>query len=246
MSIKTLKDLEELRKIGKIVANVRYKIINNIKPGITTKELDAIGEKELNKYGARSAPKVDYNFPGSICISINDEIAHGIPSNRKIQKGDIVNVDVSAELNGYYADTGASIVVNSQSQIRNKLCECSRKALIKGIEKAKAGNKINQIGRAISNVAKEYGFNVIKNLSGHGVGRKLHEEPHCILNYYDIWDKRVLQEGSVLAVETFISTGANYVLEDKNGWTLRTPDRSIGAQFEHTIVVTKGKAIILT
>lgn len=246
MSIETPKDLEELKKIGRIVANVREKIISSVKPGVTTKELDRIAEKELYKYGARSAPKIDYSFPAYTCISVNDEIAHGIPSDRRIKKGDIVNVDVSAEKNGYYADTGASIVVNSQSQKKNDLCDCARKALLEGIERAKAGCKINQIGKAISKVASENGFYVIKNLSGHGIGRKLHEEPDQILNYHDIWDERVLSEGLVLAVEAFISTGAEYVIEDKNGWTLKTPNRSIGAQFEHTIVVTNGEPIVLT
>lgn len=246
MSINSKRDLEGLKKIGKIVALAREEMLKKIKPGITTLELDLIGKKILDLHKATSAPKKDYDFPGYTCISINNEIAHGIPGNRVIKEGDIVNVDISAELNGYYADTGASIVVDSNSEIKNNLCKCAEKALYKAINKAIEGARLNEIGKEIESEVNKAGFKVVKNLSGHGIGRKLHEEPNFILNYYDKKYNQRLNSGLVLAIETFVTNGAEYVKENKNKWTFETIDNSIGAQFEHTIIVTKDKAIILT
>lgn len=246
MSIETEMDLICLKRIGKIVSLAREEMVKAVKPGITTLELDKIGERVLLEYGAKSAPKQDYQFPGATCISLNNEAAHGIPSNRILIEGDSVNIDVSAVLDGYYADTGATIVVGNDIQQRALLCECAKTALQKAIEIVRSGIKINQIGKVIYNEARSNGFNVIKNLTGHGIGRKLHEEPENILNYYDYRDNRILKSGHVLAIETFISTGADYVIEDRNGWTLITPDKSAVAQFEHTIVVTENEPIVLT
>jgi methionyl aminopeptidase len=246
MSIGSEEDLKALKKIGKIVSIAREEMIKAVKPGISTKELDEIGRRVLSGYGARSAPQYEYNFPGFTCISVNDEVAHGIPGDRILKRGDIVNVDVSAELDGYFADTGMSVVVSDADELKQTLCACSKNALFKAIQKAKAGTRINQIGRAIYNESRRNGFTVIKNLTGHGIGRRLHEEPHHILNYFELWDNQILNSGLVLAVETFVSTGAEYVLEDGNGWTLKTPDGSIVAQFEHTIVVTDKDPVILT
>lgn len=245
MSIDSEKDLKALEKIGKVVSMARDEMIKHLRPGISTKELDKVGEKVLASYGARSAPMYEYHFPGYTCISVNDEVAHGIPGTRIIKNGDIVNVDVSAELDGYFADTGASVVIGTD-KLKDALCECSKNALLKSIGKAKAGAKINQIGRTIHNEAKQNGFTVIRNLTGHGIGRRLHEEPSHILNYFEAWDNQILSSGLVLAIETFISSGAEYVIEDRNGWTLKTSDGSIVAQFEHTVVVMDNKPIILT
>lgn len=221
-------------------------MLKNIKPGITTLELDFIGKEVLDLYKAHSAPKKDYHFPAYTCISVNNEIAHGIPSDRVIKQGDLVNVDISAELDGYYADTGASILVNSNSELKQNLCNCAEKALYKAINKVKEGLRLNEIGKEIEKEVNKAGFKVVRNLAGHGIGKKLHEEPNYILNYYDKKYKQRLNSGLVLAIETFVTTGAEYVKENKNKWTLETIDNSIGAQFEHTIVVTKDKAIILT
>ena len=247
MSIENEKDLEGLRKIGKIVAEAREAILKAVRPGITTAELDEIGGSILNKYGAKSAPQVEYNFPGYTCISVNHVVAHGIPDRTVLQEGDYVNVDVSAVLDGYYCDTGASVVVGREAvNTKDDLCRCAEESLYLALEKVKAGGKLNQIGRAVQNEAKKRGFTVIKNLTGHGIGRKLHEEPDHICNYYDKSDTRLLKEGWVLAVETFISTGAEYIDEGSDGWAYITPDKSLVAQYEHTVVVTKDKPIILT
>ena len=246
MSIDSEKDLQALIKIGKIVAIAREEMLKSMKPGMTTKELDRIGQRVLAGYGARSAPRYQYKFPGYTCISVNDEAAHGIPGHRVLRPGDSINIDVSAELNGYFADTGATVILNDQDELKNKLCVCSKNALYKGIDNARTGAKLNQIGKAIYNEAKNSGFTVIRNLTGHGIGRKLHEEPTHILNYFDERDNQILTTGLVLAIETFISTGAEFVIQDKSGWTLKTPDRSLVAQFEHTVVVTDNEPIILT
>ena len=171
MSIDSEKDLKKLAAIGKIVAVVRDEMVKQVKPGITTKELDEIGKRVLRNYGAHSAPMCEYNFPGYTCISVNDEAAHGIPGAKILKRGDSVNIDVSAELNGYFADTGATVVVDNADQLKNNLCECSKSALLKAIAKVKAGTPINRIGKAIYDEAASNGFKVIKNLAGHGIGR---------------------------------------------------------------------------
>ena len=246
MIITSENDLNALKKIGRIVALAREEMVKSIKPGITTGELDLIGEKILSQYGAKSAPRYEYNFPGTTCISINDIAAHGIPGNAIIKKGDLVNVDISAELDGYFGDTGVTIPVEPASSLAKRLCECSKSAFYKALEKSKSGIKLNQIGRAIQNEARRNGFNVIKDLTGHGIGRKLHEEPEYVFNFFNKSEDYLLKEGLVLAIEPFISAGAEYTVEDNDGWTLRTEDRSLVAQFEHTIVITQGKPIILT
>lgn len=250
MTVENEQDWEGLRRIGRIVAMARDEMLRCIVPGMTTAELDAIGEAVLKRHGATPAPSKEYGFPGATCISINDVAAHGIPGSRTIRHGDMVNVDVSAELDGYYADTGATTVVGTSSaehtELKRRLVESSRKALTAGIAEAKSGAKLNRIGKAIEREARSNGFTVIRNLAGHGVGRKLHEEPADITNFENKRDNRLLKNGVVLAIETFVSSGAEYVVEEEDGWTIRTPDRSLVAQFEHTIVVTKEGPVILT
>jgi methionyl aminopeptidase len=249
MTVENEKDWAGLRRIGQIVARARDEMLRSIVPGMTTAELDGIGEAALKRHGATPAPRKEYDFPGATCISINDVAAHGIPGRRTIRAGDIVNVDVSAELDGYYADTGATIVVEGAPQemeLKQRLVESSRKALDAGMAEARSGAKLNRIGKAIEREARSRGFTVIRNLAGHGVGRKLHEEPGDIMNFENKRDGRLLKNGAVLAIETFLSTGAEYVVEEEDGWTIRTPDRSLVAQFEHTVVVTKDGPVIMT
>lgn len=246
MTANTEKDITALKKVGEVVAEAREEMLAAIKPGITTLELDTIAAKVFEKHGAKSAPKCQYKFPGYTCISLNDVAAHGIPSKHVIKEGDLVNVDVSAELNGYFGDTGATIVVAPASELKTKLCACSHDALYAAIATAKDGAKINLIGQAIENEALSRGFNVIKNLTGHGIGHKLHEEPFNVLSFYRPNDKSKLHEGLVIAIEGFISSKAEFVKEDVDGWTLRTPDKSFVAQYEHTVIITKDKPLILT
>ncbi|WP_416828039.1 type I methionyl aminopeptidase [Ectobacillus polymachus] len=245
MIIKDEKDLEGLRKIGRIVALAREEMKKQAKPGMTTKELDLIGKEVLDEHGAISAPINEYDFPGVTCISVNEEVAHGMPGSRVLQEGDIVNVDVSAALNGYYADTGISFVLGHDEE-KEKLCKAAEEAFWAGIKKARAGARQNQIGRAIMNSVRKKGLTIIENLTGHGIGESLHEAPENVLNYFDPLDNKLLKDGLVLAVEPFVANGATYIVESGDGWTFVTPDRSPVAQCEHTIVVTRGEPIVLT
>lgn len=246
MTIVTEEELSGLKKVGEAVARTLAGMIDYLQPGITTAELDRLGEELLKKYGARSAPKLVYNFPGATCISVNNQVAHGIPGLHKIKRGDLINIDVSAELNGYFADTGASVPVGRPSLLLNELCACARRALHRAIETAGVGVPINAIGRVIEQEAYRAGFTVIKNLCGHGLGRTLHEEPVNILNFYYASDQRQLQEGQVIAIEPFISTGPELVDEAGDGWTLTVPRGSLVAQFEHTVVIAKNKPVVIT
>lgn len=246
MSIQSQKDLEKLRKIGQIVARCLQLMQSRLEPGITTGELDIIGGAFLESHGARSAPKLSYNFPGNTCISVNEEAAHGIPGARIIKAGDLVNIDVSAELDGYFADTGGSAVVPPQSKLHMRICDVARKALQSAMGEARAGAQINRIGLAIETEAKKNGFTVIENIGSHGVGRALHEEPGFIAGYYDKKDRRILRENQVITIEPFISSGAKQVFENGDGWTLVTKPGIFTAQYEHTIVITKGAPLIMT
>ena len=239
-------EITGLKKIGSIVGAVLSQMVQAVRPGITTKELDLFGQSLFQSYGVRSAPILSYHFPGSTCISVNEEAAHGIPGPRVIHAGDMVNVDVSAELNGFFADSGATVPVPPVSAEDQRLCDCTRAALKKALEAARAGNPLNAIGKAVEGEASRCGFNIVSALNGHGVGRSLHEEPHFIPNYYNPRDRRVLAEGMVIAIEPFLTSGNGQVLNADDGWTIRTADGQRIAQYEHSLIVTRGKPIILT
>ncbi|KOP71137.1 methionine aminopeptidase [Bacillus sp. FJAT-21945] len=245
MIVKTEEDLNGLKEIGKIVALIRDELIAMTKPGITTKELDDYAGELFEKHGALSGPKGEYDFPGFTCISVNEEVAHGIPGKRVIQEGDLVNIDVSGSKNGYFADTGLSIVVGDDQKLE-KLCETAQLAFEEGLKKIKAGAKLSMIGKVVNRTANQHGYTVIKNLTGHGIGHSLHEKPDHILNYFEPWDSQLLKDGMVLAFEPFVSTRAEEVIELDDGWTFVTRDKSYVAQCEHTLIVTKGEPIILT
>jgi methionyl aminopeptidase len=245
MIAKTEEDFNGLKEIGKIVASIRDELVQKAIPGVTTKELDDIAGELFEKAGAISAPKGVYDFPGFTCISVNEEVAHGIPGPRVIHEGDLVNIDVSGSKNGYFADTGISIVVGQGDEILIKICEVAKKAFEEGIKKAKPGSKINGIGKVVYQTARQQGLTVIKNLTGHGIGRSIHEKPDFIYNYYESSDKGLLMEGMVIAVEPFISTRDEEVVEQGDGWTYIT-ENSFVAQYEHTMILTKNGPIILT
>jgi methionyl aminopeptidase len=246
MTADSQKDIESLKIIGRICAQVLCKMMAAARAGMTTRELDEFGRALLEAEGARSAPQVTYNFPGATCISISPVIAHGIPGEHVLRQGELIHIDVSAELDGYYADTGASMIISKRDRNLERLLEATRSTLNKALSVAKAGNPLNGIGRTVQNEAQRRGFNVIYDLTGHGIGRGLHENPKEILNFYNPGDRRVLHEGLVLAIEPFLTTGIGRVVTERDGWTIRTMDKSIAAQFEHTIVVTKGQPIVLT
>jgi methionyl aminopeptidase len=246
MSIDGKQDVEGLKRIGAVVAAARDAMGAQVAPGVTTAELDAIGKEILDRHGARSAPQLAYGFPGVTCISVNDHIAHGIPSRaRVLREGDLINIDVSAELDGYWADTGASFPVGAVSAQASALLRATRLALEDGMLEAQAGKPLRNIGRAVERRAKRCGFRVVRNLCGHGVGRHIHEDPQ-VPNTFNPKDRHVLQEGLVITIEPFLTTGATIAVEGDDGWTLRTPDGSRGAQFEHTMIITRGRPIVVT
>lgn len=246
MSIEGPQDVEALKKIGSVVAEARDAMGRAIVVGMTTAELDEVGREVLIKHGARSAPQLAYKFPGWTCISVNDALAHGVPSKDVVlREGDLVNVDVSAELNGYWADTGATFAVGAVPARTEALLEATRAALRDALAQARAGKPLREIGRVVEARAKRHGFKVIRNICGHGVGRFIHEAP-SVSNTYERDEQTILTEGLVIAIEPFLTMNARYVVEDADGWTLRTPDQTLGAQFEHSIIVTRGEPIILT
>jgi methionyl aminopeptidase len=242
----TEKDIRHLKAVGRIVALTLKKMMKHAKPGITTAELDTIGAEFLEKEGARSAPRTMYNFPAATCISISPVIAHGIPGDHVLREGQLINIDVSAELGGYFADTGASMVVARRIPEIERMLAAAKSALNKAVRAAKAGEPLNNIGKTIQSEAKRKGFNVIYDLTGHGIGKSLHEDPSAIYNFDKPDDRRLLKEGWVLAIEPFLTAGRGRVVEEKDRWSLRTVDRAAAVQFEHTIIVTKNEPVILT
>ncbi|MNI33037.1 Methionine aminopeptidase 2 [compost metagenome] len=246
MTIDSQKDIDALRAVGRVVALTIAEMKKKTKAGMTTGELDDIGRQILARYGANSAPKKDVNFPGYTCISINDEVAHGIPGSRVIQAGDLVNIDVSAELDGYYADAGQSFQLPPYNTKIVDLCQYTHDTMMKVINSLKAGTKLNQVGKIIEFEARKGGYQVVKNLCSHGVGKALHEKPFEILPYYNPHLTTVLKLGQVITIEPFLSTGAEYVVEQPDGWTLKVQDKSYVAQHEHTIIITKDRPIIVT
>tara|TARA_R110002072_G_scaffold112642_1_gene241773 strand:- start:5294 stop:6043 length:750 start_codon:yes stop_codon:yes gene_type:complete len=246
MTVENQTDIDGILAAGRVVAGVRDTMLAAVEPGMTTLELDDLGSRLLADAGAESAPRLSYKFPGATCISVNEEAAHGIPGARIILAGDVVNIDVSARLDGYFADTGGTMVVPPISPQKARLCHATQTALRNAVAAARAGAPINRIGKAIQSVAKSHRFKVIRNLAGHGIGRSLHEEPEDIVGYYDRSDNRVLRAGQVIAIEPFLSTRSTYVDEGEDGWTLVGHPANLSAQYEHTLIVTNGAPIVAT
>jgi methionyl aminopeptidase len=245
MTIHTQEELEGLQRAGRTVAEILRRMAAAIEPGMRTDELDALGARWLAEAGAESAPQLTYDFPGATCISVGRVFAHGIPGDTVLREGDLVNIDVSAELDGYFADTGASFVVGTASPAQQRLLDATHEARDAAIAQLRAGGRINGIGRTIESVAARHGLRVIRNLGSHGVGRALHEAPGQIPGHYEPADPRRLHEGMVITVEPFLATHATLAEEDGDGWSLYCR-RGFAAQFEHTVVVTSGAPVVVT
>ncbi|HTE23072.1 type I methionyl aminopeptidase [Flavitalea sp.] len=247
MSISSQTELAGMKAISEAVAVTLKQMREYARIGMTTKELDEYGRTILERFGAKSAPKLTYGFPGWTCISVNNEIAHGIPSTATVLKdGDLVNVDVSAELDGFWSDNGGSFVLGEDINNHNPLVEASKKILYKAIATVKPGMRIAELGKMIQGEAASHGYKVIKNLVGHGIGRSLHEAPKEIPCYYDRFNTNRFRVNSVVAIETFISTGSSHAYDNGDGWTFVTRDGSFVAQHEHTLVITNDGALVLT
>lgn len=246
MTIENENDLIALKKIGSIVARTLAAMGAALEPGMTTRELDQIGAKLLEAEGARSAPMLAYDFPGATCISVFPDIAHGIPGDRVLKAGDLVNIDVSAELGGYFADTGASFVMAQKAARLERLARDGKRALWAGINSVRAGAKLSDIGRAVQAFADRERYTLIRNLASHGVGRSLHEEPTSIATWEEPGERRRIHEGMVFTIEPFLSMGSEWAVEGDDDWTLRADTGRPTVQYEHTLVATKRGALVLT
>ena len=247
MIIKTQTELDAMREIGHICALTLKTMGEALEPGITTRELDAIGAAVFAAHGAVSAPIFCYDFPGHDCICVNDEVAHGIPGDRVIQPGDVVNIDVSAVKDGFFSDNGRSYALPPVKHTTQKLLDVCQSARAKAIAAAIAGQPLSMVGLAVEKEAHRHGLKTIRNLCGHGVGHTLHDDPDSVYNYYERRDRRILKPGLVIAIEPFICADDDYVEEMADGWTLKTPRRRQVVQFEHTVMVREGKPpLILT
>jgi len=245
MSIQSSADLKALRRASRVVAETLDALERSVRPGITTAELDRIAAEVFRRHGARSAPALVYGFPGTVLISVNDEIVHGVPGARRIESGDLVKLDVTVEKDGYIADAARSVVVGSGSETATRLVACASAAFGAALAAARPGNLVNEIGRAVENEVHRWGFSVVRGLAGHGVGRTIHEEP-SVPNQYDPGQRDVLTEGLVLTIEPMVSAGSSRPVQDANGWTIRTRDGSLASHHEHTLVITRGAPMILT
>jgi methionyl aminopeptidase len=238
-------DLDGLRAAGVVVAETIDAMEAAVRPGITTKELDDVAAAVFARHGARSAPQLDYDFPGVTCISVNDECVHGIPGPRPLADGDLVKLDVTAELNGWYSDACRTAFVGQPSEQAADLAAAARDALERAMSVATAGAPLNAIGAAVEQAVTGHGYAVCEVLSGHGIGRRIHEPPD-VLNYYDPELTDPLTEGQVFTIEPIIAAGSGDVVEMDDGWTVRTVDRSLSAHAEHTIAITREQPIVLT
>lgn len=247
MSITKESELEGMQKASEAVALTLKQMTEYAAPGMSTKELDEYGARLLESYGARSAPHLTYGFPGWTCISVNNEFCHGVPSSKTIlQEGDLINIDVSAELDGFYSDNGGSFVLGKDIHHHQQLIDASKAILQKAISQIKGGVRVSDIGHLIETESKKRGFKVIKNLTGHGVGRSLHEEPSEIANFRDPDNHTRFRKNSVVAIETFISTRSTFAVTLQDGWTMAGDKGGFMAQHEHTILVTEGRPLVLT
>jgi methionyl aminopeptidase len=245
MSITSQEQLEKLRACGRIVAKALRAMSAAVRPGVTTAELSAIASKILDENGAQSSPPLIYKFPGDVCISVNDEVVHGIPGDRAIQPGDLVKLDLTAVKDGYHTDSAVTIQVPPTQEKSHALAQCAERAFRQALTAARVGNRTKDIGRAVEREVRRRGFYVVRELGGHGVGRTIHEEP-SVPNYADPDARHLLTDGLVITIEPIIAAGTGRVSLDRDGWTVRTADGSLSAHYEHTIVITKGEAVLLT
>jgi methionyl aminopeptidase len=245
MSITTEEELRALRAAGEAVSRVLEAMKQEVRPGVTTAELDEVGAAVMRSQGARSAPAMVYQFPGANCISINEEAVHGIPAQRQLRDGDLVKLDVTVEKDGFMADAAVTVPVGQVSDADQKLMACAEHAFEKALLVARAGFRVFDIGRAVEKEVKRDGFSVIRELGGHGIWRTIHEKPR-VPNFADTTATEFLSEGMVITIEPIIAAGKGEVQTGRDGWTVCTVDRSRSAHYEHTIVITRGRPIILT
>lgn len=242
---KTPREIEIMREAGRIVALTHQELKQHITPGITTKELDRIAEKTIQKYGATPSFKGYNGFPGSICASVNEELVHGIPGKRKLEEGDIISIDIGAKYNGYHGDSAWTYPVGNISESVQKLLDVTEKSLYLGLEQVKPGERLSNISHAVQTHAEENGFSIVREYVGHGIGQDLHEDPQ-IPHYGPPNRGPRLKPGMVICVEPMVNQGRRYVKTLSDDWTVVTVDGKWCAHFEHTIALTEAGYEILT
>ena len=245
MSIESAADLAGMQRVGRVVALTIQEMCAAVRVGMTTAELDAVAASAYRRYGARSAPQLAYGFPGVTCISVNDEIVHGIPGPRRLQPGDVLKIDVTAELGGYIADAATTILIPPIRSNARRLKQSAMNALSAALSVARSGERVSVIGRAVESEAQAAGFSVVRELCGHGVGRRIHEPPN-VPNYENRFSRDALSDGLVIAVEPMLSVTRSSAVQDDDGWTLRTGNGCVAVHEEHTIVVRSGAPLIVT
>ena len=245
MSITDPEELAGMRAAGEVVRRVLEAMKREVRAGVTTAQLDEAGAGVMREHGAKSAPALVYGFPGSNCISLNEEAVHGVPGERVVQDGDLVKLDVTLEKDGFMADAAITVGVGEIAEDRRRLIACAERAFAKAMLVARAGFRVSEIGRVVEREVRRSGFSVIRDLGGHGIGRTIHEAPR-VPNYLDPEANQILTEGLVITVEPIIAAGSGRAVVAKDGWTVCTADRKASAHYEHTLVITRGEPMLLT
>lgn len=243
--IKSPEEIASMRQAGRIVATILHKLVQEIRPGMKTQELDAICARELVKHGAKASFKGYHGFPAHLCVSVNDEIVHGIPGERVLREGDIASLDFGASVNGLHGDAAVTVGVGKVSAKAQRLMQVTERALMAGVRAAKHGARLGDVSAAIQSYAESRGFSVVREYSGHGIGYELHEEPQ-VLNFGRPREGVLLVQGMTLAIEPMVNLGGWQTKVKENQWTVVTADGSLSAHFEHTIVVLDDESEILT
>jgi methionyl aminopeptidase len=245
VSIESPADWQGLERAAAVARLTLDALASQIRVGVSTLDLDRTAARLFEAHGARSAPALVYGFPGTVLISLNDEVVHGVPGPRRLAAGDLVKLDVTVEKDGYVADAARSVIVGIGTGAARRLVACAESAFRAGLAVARAGTRVNEIGRAVEREVRRRGFAVVRDLSGHGVGRTIHEPP-TVPNRFDARQQDVLTEGLVITIEPMVTAGTDRVVTGRDGWTIRTRDGSLSAHHEHTIVITKGEPVVLT
>lgn len=245
MSIDTERDWTGMKRVARIVRMTLDAMEKEVRPGVSTAELNEVAAAVFAAHGAQSAPALVYGFPGSALISVNDEVVHGVPGHRRLECGDVVKLDVTTEKGGYMADAARTVVVQGGSDEAHRLVRCARSAFEKSLAVATAGRRVSEIGRAVEREVRAHGFHVVRGLDGHGIGRTIHEPP-SVPNYFNPTQTDVLTDGLVITIEPIISAGSGRAVEGGDGWTIRTADGTLAAHYEHTVVITRGTPVVLT
>lgn len=242
---KSQNEIDRIRKASQIVARTLNLLASNVQPGITTRELDQIAESEIRKAGAIPAFKGYRGFPATLCVSINEEVVHGIPSDRKLKEGDIVGLDLGCIWDGFYGDAAKTVPVGEITEEAKRLLETTEKSLMIGIDQARVGNRIGDIGYAVQTIAESSGYTVVRDFVGHGIGRNLHEDPQ-VPNYGNRGQGPRIKAGMVIAIEPMVCQGRADVEVLADNWTAVTRDGSLAAHFEHSIAITDNGPEILS